>query len=427
MGNCFDNLVKLVPHIDIAFRDFYNHLLESTLLKDYFENEEQVDNLIQKQKLFFKKSLEMNNKELDIAFVKLGEFHQKLKIPYIDFMKGMDILEESFLIYSQKEIKSIELIEEIFKYFRLIKIKTAHGYLNVMLDEDERDIETFFLALSHDEYTETREVVFDRISLLKLLIRLIKYNEKFDIDNEEEEFQKWINNIDFIEAKKKIFIQDLEKRIVSSIRKLLYLYEQGEYLEILHVYSSLLNIYKLSLLISNSVSITMADYIRDNLKMDKLTNLYRKDSFFQFLQKEIENSKRNKGIFSLVFIDIDNFKVINDEYGHLNGDAVLSKVGEIINMNIRASYIGFRYGGDELAIIIKDANKNNTFTVCEKIKNEINLNKFNVDDDNFFYIDVSMGIYEYDGSELLDAEELLSKADELLYKSKKDGKGKINY
>ncbi|WP_455755824.1 diguanylate cyclase [Sulfurimonas sp.] len=423
----FKHLHNISPNIDEAFKTFYETLLKDMHFSNFFDNQEQVEFLIEKQKIFFTKALSMPIEDMKKGYIKLGEYHHKIRIPYIDFMKGMEILEESFLMYSQTQGQSIELMEDIFKYFKLIKAQTAKGYLNEMLDEDGKDIEVFFENITNEENELSKDIVFERISWLKSLIDAIKHQKDFNINERDLEFKSWIDSMSSFDKNKKEFIEDLEKRININTQNLFYFLKKGDFLEILPLYSSLLGIYKLTLLLSNTVSITMTDEIVSSLRMDKLTNLFRKDAFEQFLEKEIEAVKRNKSLFSVVFIDVDDFKFVNDNYGHWSGDKVLENIGAAINKKIRSSDIGFRIGGDEFAIILKDATAKQALQVCRSIRSEISEFEFIYNDQKSFYVDVSIGIYECNkSSQSCNVENIVKNVDKALYNSKKDGKSKIS-
>ncbi|MDZ7819474.1 MAG: hypothetical protein U5K55_13115 [Aliarcobacter sp.] len=113
-------------------------------LQVFFDTKEQVIQLIEKQKEYFKASLYMQTEQLKLVYTKLGEYHYDMRIPYVDFMKGTDILEEQFLLHGRDDKNSKVLMEEIFSYFKIMKSYTARGYLNRMLLEDKKDIDTFF-------------------------------------------------------------------------------------------------------------------------------------------------------------------------------------------------------------------------------------------------------------------------------------------
>jgi diguanylate cyclase (GGDEF)-like protein len=162
--------------------------------------------------------------------------------------------------------------------------------------------------------------------------------------------------------------------------------------------------------------------------MDTLTNLYRKDAFEQFLEKELELFKRTHILFSVIYIDIDDFKEINDTFGHWSGDKVLEKIGEKINQNIRASDIGFRIGGDEFSIILKGSNQEQTLKICEAIKSEVAQFEFVYDENQSFFTDTSIGFITCDNiAEVPTAQEIIKRVDQELYNAKKRGKGNISF
>lgn len=423
----FKHLHKLAPDIDQAFESFYDKLLKDVHLTNFFDSPEQITMLVQKQKMFFINSLTMSDTELNATYIRLGEYHYELTIPYVDYIKGMEILEEHFLMYSQSIDNTRELMEDIFEYFKLIKSKTARGYLNKMMLEDEEDIELFFTNLEDEENDLTREIIFERVTWLKSIINALKQDIPFDLD-ENKEFKFWSDNLHFVDHKKKEFIENLEKRININTQNLFYFYKKNNFLEILPLYSSLLSIYKLTLLLSGSALISTADHLIKNLKMDTLTNLYRKDAFEQFLEKEVELFKRHHVLFSVIYLDIDNFKEINDSFGHWSGDKVLEKIGEKINQNIRASDIGFRIGGDEFAIILKGSNQEQTLKICQEIKSEVNKFEFVYNEKQSFFADMSIGFITCESiSEVPTTQEIIKRVDKELYSAKKSGKGKISF
>ena len=101
---------------------------------------------------------------------------------------------------------------------------------------------------------------------------------------------------------------------------------------------------------------------------DALTGLFNQRHFYTRLQEEVMRAKRQQHPLALILLDLDNFKAYNDAYGHLAGDDILRKVGQLINESIREGVdTGYRYGGDEFAIILIDAN----LAVAKVIENRI--------------------------------------------------------
>ncbi|MCW8954558.1 MAG: GGDEF domain-containing protein, partial [Sulfurimonas sp.] len=111
-----------------------------------------------------------------------------------------------------------------------------------------------------------------------------------------------------------------------------------------------------------------SDFISETTTRDWLTQLYLKSVFNFALQKELEKSFRTKHNLSLLMIDIDDFKKVNDTYGHLVGDEVLKAIGKLINNNIRSMDIAARYGGEELAIIVPESKPEEAVFLAERIR-----------------------------------------------------------
>lgn len=424
----FKYLNQLLPHIDEAFEDFYNTMLNDVRLGVFFDDENQIKNLILKQKHHFTTTLTMPKSVMKQSYIKLGEFHHEIRIPYVDFIKGTDILEEHFLFSTQKIENSIEVMNDIFEYFRLMKSFTAKGYLNKMLAEDKKDIESFFeQASSTEERHLSKDIVFEKIHWLKDMLHSIETNSDFNFKDQDSLLQEWLKEVDFLTLEKRSFFEDLEKRITVNTQNLFYFLQKEEYLEILPLYSSLLSIYKLSLMLNNAVTIEYANNIIENMEVDALTGLFRKDIFEDILKKEMSLVSREENYYiSLAFIDLDNFKGVNDNFGHYSGDKVIEKIGEMIRKNIRSSDIGFRIGGDEFAIILKNATKKQAKNVCKKIKVDFSSYEFIFNEEVTFSVGISIGISEFPHDSKQDMKDLLQSVDKKLYEAKNNGKNQIS-
>ncbi|MBN1536144.1 MAG: GGDEF domain-containing protein [Anaerolineales bacterium] len=144
---------------------------------------------------------------------------------------------------------------------------------------------------------------------------------------------------------------------------------------------------------------------------DSLTGLYNRHYFNEIFIQEIERACRYKNIFSVLLIDIDHFKMINDTFGHLKGDAVLKIVARTLAGQMRQSDILARFGGDEFIILLLETDLEGATAVLQKIENSVN---------KLFYantpLNVSIGIASYHPG--LTAEQLLEEADRQLYSNK---------
>jgi LuxR family maltose regulon positive regulatory protein len=151
--------------------------------------------------------------------------------------------------------------------------------------------------------------------------------------------------------------------------------------------------------------------------VDHLSGLYNRRFFDETLQKFISTSKKNKKHFSLLMSDIDNFKNVNDKYGHLAGDRILKGLGKILKESVRRIDMCFRYGGDEITILLPNAEKKAAEDIVERLKMKVEKYEFSINKHNKIQLQLSVGIavFPKDGQT---PEALIKKADELLYKNK---------
>lgn len=422
----FENLHKIIPLTDGAFETFYNTMLKDSRLSIFFENEEQISALRGKQKSYFIASLEMSRDEMRDTYIRLGEHHYLLKIPYSDFIKGSEILQEHFILTSYKADASEGLVSEIYDYFKMIKAFTAKGYLNKMLEEDSKDIELFSENIDTIDQTYLpNKVTLNKINWLKGLLNAVKHDRDWS-EETKLYFKIWKKELRFIPENKRVFFQEMEERILYDTQNLFYFLQKQEYTEILPLYTSLLNIYKLSLIMNNALTIEYANRVIDDLKLDKLTLLFRKELFETMVVKEMALVQRDpEYCFSVAFIDLDDFKSINDKFGHFVGDSVLETFAKIIRKHTRISDMGFRIGGDEIAILLKNARVHDAKHVCEKIKDEFANYDFMAEGHEPFYASVSIGINEYDHQDQKSFELFFKEIDRKLYAAKASGKNRI--
>lgn len=159
--------------------------------------------------------------------------------------------------------------------------------------------------------------------------------------------------------------------------------------------------------------------------MDGMTGLYNNAYFKQFLDLEIKRCFREKHPFSLLMMDIDDFKKINDSLGHFVGDDVLKKVGRVIISSIRDIDLAARYGGDEFAIVFPYTHVDGALSAAERIQKKLSLDKIVIEGvEKPLAINTSFGLSAYPGSadSLVD---IINVADAMLYRAKKNGKNRI--
>ncbi|MDD4835062.1 MAG: diguanylate cyclase [Lutispora sp.] len=161
-----------------------------------------------------------------------------------------------------------------------------------------------------------------------------------------------------------------------------------------------------------------------NLKMisgiDKLTKLYTRKYFEVALQNEIYLSSSSKEEFSLIMLDIDKFKQVNDRFGHQKGDEILQKIAAIVMDNVRKSDVCARYGGEEFIILLPKTSSEGAYKLAEKIRIKIEKAKL-LGYNNTVTISLGVATYPIHSSWMKD---LIDKADQALYHSKENGRNK---
>ena len=159
---------------------------------------------------------------------------------------------------------------------------------------------------------------------------------------------------------------------------------------------------------------------------DGLTKLYIHRHFYYLLETEINRVHRYHHVLTLLYMDIDSFKEVNDTYGHLVGDMVLKEIANAIQKAIRHVDIAARYGGEEFAVILPETSMTIALTIAERIRQKISEIEVKIDDNTVIKPTISIGAAEYPNA-ADNINDLIDAADKALYVSKQNGKNCIHY
>lgn len=157
--------------------------------------------------------------------------------------------------------------------------------------------------------------------------------------------------------------------------------------------------------------------LEEQAKIDPLTRLYNQRVMREALRRELALAKRRNTNLALAYFDVDNFKEINDQQGHLKGDELLKCIGQAILRCVRETDIACRHGGDEFCIILPDCNSENARLICEKIIADFGSRH----PDSF----LSIGVSETGNTEHIDGDTLIRQADKMMYQAKQEAGSQV--
>ncbi|MFH1287524.1 MAG: GGDEF domain-containing protein [bacterium] len=167
------------------------------------------------------------------------------------------------------------------------------------------------------------------------------------------------------------------------------------------------------------------DKYKELSKHDGLTSLFNYRHFHEVLKDEIKRCKRYSRGFSVLMIDVDNFKSFNDTYGHFEGDLILKKISKFLMQNVRDIDSVYRYGGEEFTIILPETTKDGAFILAQRLHSLLPVSIFKTKNTAYNIkptISIGLSCYPHDAK---DKNELIKKADLALYEAKHLGKDRV--
>jgi two-component system, cell cycle response regulator len=168
--------------------------------------------------------------------------------------------------------------------------------------------------------------------------------------------------------------------------------------------------------------------IRRLISHDDLTGLHSSRSFFSELRRETARARDEKRLFCVLMMDVDYFKIVNDTYGHLTGSKTLEEIGLCITQSLRNGDVAARFGGEEFAAFLLDAELAQGLIAAERIRNEIDKKEFSIIRQGKalakHHVTISIGIALFP-TDSTDPIELVEMADSALYRAKREGRNRV--
>jgi len=164
--------------------------------------------------------------------------------------------------------------------------------------------------------------------------------------------------------------------------------------------------------------------IKKKADHDGLTQINNRQHFDKRLNEEIKRHQRHGQPLSLLMLDVDHFKDINDTYGHQAGDMVLQSLGRLLTISLRASDFSARYGGEEFTVILPQTEREQALKLAERLRNEVAGRDYLFEGQSFS-ITVSLGVASFDPSRPTSPYTIVSRADRALYRAKERGRNTV--
>ncbi len=161
--------------------------------------------------------------------------------------------------------------------------------------------------------------------------------------------------------------------------------------------------------------------------LDALTGLYNQRYLYDTLRREYNRSERFNLKLSLIILDIDNFKDVNDTFGHQRGDVIIKEVARLLQTMLRGYDFAVRYGGDEFIIVLSQSTVIGAHIVAERLRKLIEENPLLIELNGGKNITASIGVSSFPDDTKEGCEALLNKADQALYKAKREGRNRVAY
>lgn len=308
-------------------------------------------------------------------------------------------------------LHTAQLLEERVKE-RTQEINQTKHLLQAVLDA-----ELSFVVVTNEHnmiyVNQTLLNFFDYDSLEEFESNKVQISRRFSYIDENDTFQNGEHNHNWIEY---ILSHPNRSSMTIEIEK-----EEQKYFFRPHAKNILLDNQNLFLIILSEITKDFNEQcaLKNIASTDALTGLANRSKFNQVIEQQIELAQSTANPLSLLFVDIDFFKEVNDTYGHNVGDEVLKALAKILKNSVRTNDFVVRWGGEEFVIILPSTTAQNAIKVANKIRNEVKTYTF----DHGQSLTISCGVTQYQERETVG--NFIQRADQALYKAKENGRNRV--
>ena len=425
--------------LENIYDSFYSHLLADPYLRVFFKDKDvedikrrQIESLKEKYKKFIKGETE----ELKEYYKYLAKLHDEIGLDFNSYMESIGDLELLVIKEFLQNIRDLkdENLEEIFSnisnFFDFIRVYSAAGYLENFIKREYSLIRDFVNANIDKDIYEIKDFVDAHIAweekIMKYLIDEVPLTE-IALSEKECDIGMWLSQLSKANSEEKTQglanLLDLHNKLHQAANRIVELKKKTKFVQLIDEYNQFM---KLNLLFLSSLISFISSMQIEKLQKDPLTGVLTRRLLKDIFTNIMDLSILSNEPFAVAFIDIDDFKKINDTYGHLVGDEVLKTVATVIRENLRSSDYIVRYGGEEFVLILPSIKSlDNLFNLLERLRKAFESTKVKISDDKYLTFTVSIGAVLVKEDKRVPVKEVLDFADKLMYKAKKTGKNKV--
>jgi diguanylate cyclase (GGDEF)-like protein len=401
-----------------AFDDFYEALQNDDYLKTFFINTD-LQKLKQKQVKNFLEALQTDTQSVEKRFCELGHLHYKMGLPYSRYVKSFHVLLKSMVLRLPSSEEHFQTLEKIQIVTEAAINGSATGYLEEMIAYD--------LEIIHKLLDESisQKFVNEHLFWIERVCYDIKNKRTLpsvELDHTRCILGQWLHEKatqTILDAKELARLNAMHHKIHAIAKGVYDALCKKDYHALLIDYSFLVR-HSQHINYELNQIVTQKDLIAKS-QTDALTKLPNRKSL-EIKAREIAQNKQMQ--FCVAMLDLDRFKEINDRYGHLCGDDVLTQTAQILKTSLRKSDAVFRYGGEEFLLIFNASSAKEILPHLEQLRNTIKQNVF-ICTAQKVGVTASIGVAQYCPNKHKTFAQLIHEADKALYEAKQNGRDKV--
>lgn len=406
----------------IMIKNQYKNLLKK--FQEDLKSNSLFTKFIFQNEFFLEDILSLNDDDIKNTGFDSGKDYAFQKYAFENLYFGYQKIETLIpQFFNEKEIEQFKILKKFKIQTNSVAKGYLMGYIDYLYSESEVMIEYRKKYMSDAEFSIVNKPLIWIINIFKFifaegsvplpemstalcgLTTLIEDNEDLKVDNKQQ-------------------LLELHAYQHDIGNNFLFFIDAKNYSMAIFILSRL---YGVTLDLSNRLNLARQLNTIKELQKDALTGFYLRHDMDQKLEEALEKAKKHQQPISIMMLDLDHFKKINDQFGHQQGDEVLKQTSVFIKEALRASDKVFRYGGEEFLVLLEGADCHISFKIAERIRISVEQHDYLVGN-NVIGVTISIGVYSPLCESLetaIETKQMIERCDELLYQAKKSGRNQV--